>query len=364
MATSFFHIIRLNQNSQKRSNAIMDKRIVIDAFGGDYAPEEIIKGSIIAQKKHMDLHLLLAGDEERIRSIIDAEQGDQTCVDILPASQIITADEEPVRAIRAKKQSSLAVGLQAIVDGEADVFVSAGSTGAILAGATLIVGRIKGIKRPALAPLLPTKDGKFVMLLDCGANSDSKAAYLEQFALMGSIYMESVVGVSKPKVALLNNGSEAGKGNELTKQVYQLLEKTDINFMGNCEARYIMSGSYDVVVADGFSGNIALKSIEGTASMMMSLLKEGFMSSIRTKMGAMLAKPALSSLKGKMDYKSIGGAMLLGINGGIIKAHGNANAQMFAAAIEQGIRYIDGDVTNKIQMHIQESADTESEDLR
>lgn len=325
------------------------KRIVIDAFGGDFAPNETVMGALKALENHADLSILLSGDQKKIEAILQGQSFDAKRLEILPADEVIATEEEPVKAVRTKKNSSLVVALRAVADRRADVMVSAGSTGAVLAGAILCVGRIKGIKRPALAPMIPTVNGKFAMLLDCGANVDCKPSYLQQFALMGSIYMQAVMGISAPRVGLLNNGAEAEKGNDLTKHTYPLLETMPIAFAGNCEPRYMMSGDFDVIVADGFAGNVALKTLEGTAASVMKILKEALMSSARNKLGAALAKPAFANVKKRMDYEKVGGAMLLGIDGGIIKAHGNAKANALAAAIEQGIHYIEGDVTEKIR---------------
>lgn len=325
------------------------KNIVIDAFGGDFAPDEIVKGALKALEKHADLHVLLSGDPKKMDVLLKEQAFDAKRLEILPADEVILTGEEPVKAIKTKKNSSLVIALQAIANKQADALVSAGSTGAVLAGAILHVGRIKGIKRPALAPMIPTVNGKFAMLLDCGANVDCKPSYLQQFALMGSVYMESVMNVKAPKVGLLNNGAEAEKGNDLTKHAYPLLAELPIAFAGNCEPRDIMSGNFDVIVADGFAGNVAIKTLEGTAAAVMKLLKEALMSSTRNKLGAALAKPAFSDVKQRMDYEKVGGAMLLGIDGGIIKAHGNAKADMIVAAIEQGIHYMEGNVTEKIR---------------
>ena len=223
-----------------------------------------------------------------------------------------------------------------VAAGHADCVLSAGSTGALLTGATLLIRRQKGVKRPALATLLPARiDGKRVLLLDCGANTDCKPAYLAQFALMGSAYMERVAGVKTPRIGLLSNGAEEEKGNELTKAAHALLKTAPVNFIGNCEARDVLSGEYDAVVCDGFDGNVLLKGIEGAASLIMGQLKESLMGSLRGKLGAALALPALKAVKRKMDYTEYGGAPLLGVNGGVVKAHGSSNGKAFRAAILQ-----------------------------
>lgn len=325
------------------------KSIVIDAFGGDYAPEEAIKSAIEAVTKWNDVKILLAGKEEEIQTVLDKNQFDNSRIEILPASEMIEMGEEPVQAVRAKKNSSLVVGMNALQTGQAQAFVSAGSTGAILAGGTFVVGRIKGVKRPSLATILPRMDGKQVILLDGGANVDCKPIHLQQFAIMGSCYAQLMFGVPDTRVGLLNIGSEAEKGNELTKMTYSLLKNMPIHFVGNCEAREILQNNFDVVVADGFDGNIALKSIEGTAIMIMKMLKKELTSSMQNKLGALLAKSAFTSLKNTMDYKKVGGAILLGVKGCVFKLHGDSKAETFLSGIENAKRSIENNLTEKIQ---------------
>ncbi len=336
------------------------KSIVIDAFGGDYAPEEIVKGALLGLAVQDDVVITLAGQEERLRGLLMGKSYDEKRLNILPASEVILTEEAPVKALREKKDSSLVRALNMVAGGEAEVLISSGSTGAVLSGATLIVKRIAGVKRPALAPLLPTAQGGQVLLVDCGANVDCRPAFLQQFALMGSAYCEKMLGKASPRVGLLNNGAEAGKGNELSKEAYSLLEQTEgIRFVGNCEARYALSGEFDVIVADGFDGNILLKSIEGTAMTLMQMLKQQLMSSTRAKLGAALAKPALSTLKETFAYDKVGGALLLGVRGGIIKTHGNAKADAIAAAIGQGASFIEGRVVETIAASIAQSVERE-----
>ncbi|MBQ6693044.1 MAG: phosphate acyltransferase PlsX, partial [Clostridia bacterium] len=231
---------------------------------------------------------------------------------------------------------------------EADAIVSAGSTGALLTGATLIVRRIKGVKRPALASLLPTRTGGWLMLIDCGANADCKPQYLQQFAVMASAYMQGVMGIKSPRVGLLNNGAEAEKGNELTKAVYPLLEEAPVNFVGNCEAREILSGDYDVLVCDGFSGNVVLKYTEGLSATILAMLKDELMADTKSKIGALLAKPAFRRMKKKMDYTEVGGAPLLGINGCVIKAHGSSDAKAFSSAVMQARQFLAANINGTI----------------
>ena len=323
-------------------------RIAIDAMGGDFAPQAVLDGLGLALPDLCaSTELALYGDEALLAAGL-AERGiNDTRVSIVPTSQVISCEEPPTLAIRRKKDSSLVRALTDVAGKQADCVLSAGSTGALLAGATLIIKRQPDVKRPALATLLPAeKEGGCVLLLDCGANTDSKPAYLVQFALMAAAYMERFVGVDNPRIGLLNNGAEAEKGNELTKAAYALLETAPVNFAGNCEARDALTGRFDAVVCDGFDGNVLLKGLEGAAALMMSLLKRNMMASLRAKIGAALAKPALRALKHKMDYTEYGGAPLLGVNGGVVKAHGSSNAKAFSSAIKQCERLTASGVTH------------------
>ncbi len=324
-------------------------RIVVDAFGGDNAPDAVLTGCANALAAFDDLSLIISGDMNTIAQRLGGLNVDLSRAEILDAPEIITNHEHPVQAVKQKKDSSLVRALTALSNGEADAFVSAGSTGAVLAGATLIVRRIKGVARPALAPFLPTGGKNPVLLVDCGANVDCKPNWLEQFAVMGSIYVESYLGIKKPRVGLINNGAEAEKGCELTKAAYALLEKAPINFAGNCEGRDIVSGDYDVVVCDGFAGNIVLKHMEGVASTLLSLMKKELMSGTREKLGALLAKPAFKRLSKTLDYAEYGGALLIGVNGGVVKAHGSSNAKAFFAAIRQAREFVLSGTVEKIK---------------
>lgn len=321
-------------------------KIAVDIFGGDNAPQAVLDGCALALESMNDIELLLVGDEGVIAPYVKEKQLKR--VEIVHAPEVITPHEQATAAIKKKKDSSLVKALNLLAQKEAACMVSAGSSGAVLAGATLLVRRIKGVKRPALAPFMPTRRST-VLLLDCGANVDCKPAYLQQFALMGSAYYALVQGKDNPRVGLLNNGAEAEKGNELTKAAYPLLEQLPIHFVGNCESRDVLSGDYDVVVADGFAGNIVLKNTEGTATLLMKLLKDELMADFKSKLGAMLSKNAYARLKKKMDYTEYGGALLLGINGGVIKAHGSSNAKAIASAISQARAYAKGNVTEAIE---------------
>ncbi len=323
-------------------------RIAIDAFGGDNAPQAVVEGCVQALAKHDDWRAILTGDEARIRAALEKHSYDAARVEIVHAPEIITCEEQPTVAIKRKKDSSLVRALQAVKDGQADCVLSAGSTGALLAGATLIIRRLPGVKRPALAVLMPTVTGSHILLLDSGANTDCKPSYLLQFAVMADAYMRKVEHVEKPRVGLLNNGAEAEKGNMLTKAVYPLLQNAPICFAGNCEARDILSGDFDVVVCDGFDGNVVLKYTEGMASALMGMLKTELTADTRSKLGAALAKPAFKRFKRKLDYTEYGGAPLLGIAGGVIKAHGSSNAKAFSSAIEQARAFAAADVNASI----------------
>lgn len=334
-------------------------KIVIDVFGGDNAPGAIIEGAVQALDKFSDIELVLSGDEIKVREELKKYGYDPARVGFINAPEVIDCDEPPTLAVKKKKDSSLVRALDAVKSGEADCIVSAGSTGALLTGATLIVRRIKGVKRPALAPLMPTAKGGSVMLIDCGANADCKPSYLQQFAVMADAYMRDVMNIESPRIGLLNNGAEEEKGSELTKAAHKLLKEAPVNFVGNCEARDILSGDFDAVVCDGFTGNVVLKYTEGLAGTLMGMLKDELMGSLRTKLGAGLAKPAFRAFKKKMDYTEVGGAPLLGINGGVIKAHGSSNAKAICAAIAQARSFVNGGVIGVIEKGIASLPDVE-----
>ena len=322
--------------------------IAIDAMGGDHAPRAVLEGvRAILPELAPTIEITLFGDSAALRQEMAALALTDARVKIIATSEVIGCDEQPTVAIRKKKDSSMVRAIQSVASKEADCVVSAGSTGALLTGGTLIIRRLPGVKRPALATVLPAQTG-CTLLLDCGANTDCKPEYLAQFACMGSAYMSRVMGVERPRVGLLNNGTEEEKGNELTKAAYRLLQEIPVHFTGNCETRDLLSGDFDVVVADGFDGNIALKGIEGTAALMTGILKENLMATPMTKLGALLAKPALRTLKRKLDYTEYGGAPLLGVNGGVIKAHGSSNGKAFASAIRQAVKLVDAGVVSLV----------------
>jgi len=326
-------------------------RIIVDAMGGDHAPDEIIKGSIEAVQEY-GINLVLVGQEKVIKEKLSEYNAPADRFELVDAEEIITTQESPVMAIKKKPNSSMVKGLQMLRSEPNSVFLSAGSTGALMAGALLKVGRIKGIDRPALAPMIPNrKDG--TLLIDAGANADCKVENLVQFAIMGSIYVEKVLGRQNPTVGLANIGEEETKGNELTKAAYQELKKLqNINFIGNIEARDFPAGVVDVLVCDGFVGNTILKLTEGLAINMFAMLKEEMMKSFTSKLGALLLKPGLKNFKSKMDYTEHGGAPLLGINGGVIKAHGSSNAKAIKNAIRQALKFQENRVLDHIKLSI------------
>ncbi len=327
-------------------------RIAIDAMGGDNAPVEVIKGAINSLE-NPDLTIILVGQEEIIKANLRNYDYNKDRVEIVDAREIIENEESPTVAIKNKKDSSMVVGLNLVKDNKADAFVSAGSTGALLTGATMIIGRIKGIKRPALATLLPNIKNH-TLLIDAGSNVDCKPEYLVQFATMGSLYMEKVMKVTNPKVGLANIGTEDGKGNELSKESFYLLKDSNINFNGNIEARQIPYGDVDVVVCDGFVGNIILKLSEGLLKSTLMLIKEELMSTLVTKIGALLSKKAFANIKKRFDYREIGGAPFLGLKSLVIKAHGSSDALAFKGAINQCYKFAKADLVNTIDKAVNE----------
>ena len=322
--------------------------IAVDAMGGDNAPEAAVKGALaaLADKR---VTIVLVGRENEIAAALGCDMPAR--MRIVDAPDVIGNDDHPAIAVKSKKQSSLVVGLRLLKDGKADAFVSAGNTGAVLAGATVIVGRIKGILRPALAVLLPNSKG-FSFLIDAGANVDAKPEYLPQFAVMGSIYMENVIGIKTPRVALINIGAEKEKGNALAKEAYGLLENAGVNFTGNIEARDIAYGGADVLVCDAFVGNVILKYSEGFASALLGMVKSELLSTVLSKIGAILSRKAFKSLKKRFDYSEIGGAPFLGLKSLVVKAHGSSDSKAISAAIRQCVTFVDHDITEKINQKL------------
>lgn len=330
-------------------------RVAVDVMGGDNAPVEIIKGAIKAVQDRDNIKVILVGKEDIIRNELTGYTYDEDRVSIVHADDVITNDESPVMAIRRKKESSMVVALNLIKNGEADAFVSAGSSGAVLTGGLFIVGRIKGIERAPLAPLIPTLKGQS-LLVDCGANVDAKANQLVQFARMGSVYMEEVVGIKNPTVAIVNIGTEEEKGNALVKETYPLLKECeDINFIGSIESRDIPFGGADVIVCEAFVGNVILKLYEGVAMALMEVIKEGLMSSTKSKIGALLVKDALKDSLKLLTSDDYGGAPLLGLNGLVVKAHGNSTYKEIRNAIIQCISFSEQEINKKIKARIKEN---------
>lgn len=330
-----------------------DKVIVaLDAMGGDNAPFEIVKGAIEATIEQDNIHVMLVGKESVIQTELDKYNCDKSRISIVNADEIITNDEPPVMAIRQKKDSSIVVALNLVKKGEADAFVSAGSTGAILVGSQLIAGRIKGVERAPLAPLIPTTEG-FSLLIDCGANVDARASHLVQFAKMGSIYMENVLGIENPRVAIVNIGAEEEKGNMLVKETYPLLKNcNEINFIGSIEAREIPYGKADVIVCEAFVGNVILKLYEGVAGALVKQIKEGLMSTPVSKVGAFLAKPALKKTLKSLDAAEYGGAPMLGLNGLVVKTHGSSMSKEVKNSIIQCALFKKQNINEKIKKNI------------
>ena len=327
-------------------------KVAVDAMGGDNAPAEIVKGAVNAVNEDSRVKVYLVGGKE----IVDSELAKYTCnreqIEVVDAQEVIATAEPPVMAIRKKKDSSLVKALNLVKDGTCDAYVSAGSTGATLVGGQVIVGRIKGVERPPLAPLIPTEKG-CALLIDCGANVDARPSHLVQFAKMGSIYMEHVMGVKNPKVALVNIGAEEDKGNSLVKETYPLLKNCpDVHFVGNIEARDIPSGAADVIVCEAFVGNVILKLYEGVGGTLIKMVKAGMMTSLRSKIGALLVKPALKKTLKAFDLEQYGGAPLLGLNGLVVKTHGSSKAIEIKNSILQCITFAEQNINEKIKEKI------------
>lgn len=325
--------------------------VVVDGMGGDFSPSAVVAGCVEAIKEY-GIDILITGSEELIGEELKKFTYDCNKIKIVDAREVINTNEHPVMAIKRKKDSSLVKALNLVKSGEADAIISAGSTGAFLAGCTLIVGRIKGIDRPALAPIMPGKNGPF-MIIDVGANAECKPHYLVQFGLMGKTYFENILKITNPSVGLVNIGTEEEKGNELSKSAHKLLKEANLNFVGNVEAREIPSGDINVLVCDGFVGNVILKLYEGAVANIFDILKTGIMSSFRTKLGGMLLKPVFRKFKKDFDYKEYGGAAFLGVNGICIKAHGSSDAKAFKNAIKQATIFYENNVIDKLKLEIE-----------
>lgn len=327
-------------------------KVAVDAMGGDNAPDEIVKGAVMAVNTNKDIRVILVGIEEKIKEILSTLEYDQSAIEIVNATEVIKTEDPPVVSIRKKKDSSIVVGQTLVKEGKADSFVSSGSTGAVLVGAQLIVGRLKGVERPPLAPLIPTKKG-FSLLLDCGANVDARPSHLLQFAKMGSIYMEHCCGIKNPTVGILNIGAEEEKGNMLVKETFPLLKVCpDINFIGSVEARDVPYGAADVIVCEAFAGNVFIKTFEGTGGLLLGEVKSVLKSSPITMIGAALIQKALKKTLKKYDAHEYGGAPMLGLNGLVVKSHGSAKAKEICTSINQCVTFCEQKINDKIKEKI------------
>ncbi|MBR3770734.1 MAG: phosphate acyltransferase PlsX, partial [Clostridium sp.] len=327
----------------------------LDAMGGDNAPDEIVKGAIEAVKEKNNIKVFLVGKKVSIESVLSKYQYNKEQIEVISAEETITNDEAPVMAMRSKKNSSIVVGMNLVKRGEADAFVSAGSTGAILVGGQIIVGRIKGVERPPLAPVIPTMTGN-ALLIDCGANVDARSSHLVQFAKMGSAYMEKIVGIKNPRVAIVNIGAEEEKGNALVKETFPLLKECkDINFIGSIEAREIPNGAADVIVCEAFVGNVILKLYEGLAGALVGKIKDSLMGSTRGKIGGALVKPILKDTFSQFKASDYGGAPLLGLKGLVVKAHGNSNSTEIKNSIFQCVTFSEQKINDTIKEMIENS---------
>lgn len=334
-------------------------KVAVDAMGGDHAPAQLVEGAVAAVAKRSDIHVFLVGQKDVVAKELArcGYAGDQ--ISIVDAPEVIETAEPPVMAIRKKKQSSIVVGMNLVKQQEADAFVSAGSSGAILVGGQVIVGRLKGVERPPLAPLIPTEKG-VSLLIDCGANVDARPSHLVQFAEMGSIYMKYVMGVNKPRVAIVNIGAEEEKGNALVKETFPLLKVCpDINFVGSIEARDIPNGDADVIVCEAFVGNVILKLYEGLSNTLVSVIRQGMMRSLKSKIGGFLVKPALKETLKAFDATEYGGAPLLGLKGLVVKTHGSAKAKEVTNSILQCAAFREQQINEKIKNKLEISSEEE-----
>lgn len=327
-------------------------KIAVDGMGGDNAPKSNVEGCVNAIKEY-GVDIIITGDKEILEKEFSKYDFDKSKLEIIHTTEVVTNEDKPVEAIRSKKDSSMVVALKLVKEKKADAVISAGNTGALLTGGLLVVGRIKGIDRPCLCPAIPNVKMGMTLIADGGANADCKPINLVQFAGMSNIYAKKVLGLTSPKISIANIGSEEGKGNDITKKSYEEIKKLDLNFIGNIEARDLINGVTDIIVCDGFTGNILLKSAEGVAMSVMKLIKETLLSSTKGKIGAMFIKNDMQKLKSMMDYSEYGGAPLLGVNGGVIKAHGSSDSVAIKNAINQGIKFAKGNVLEDIKSFVQ-----------
>lgn len=331
-------------------------KIIVDAFGGDNAPDEIIKGSMLASRE-FDVDIVFTGDSGKIKNCAVKNNIDLDRAQIVDAKQVITMSDDPKSVLKSKSDSSMAVGFRLLNEKKGDAFVSAGNTGAITVGATLITKRIKGIKRPAVASVMPSAK-KPILLMDCGANAECRAEFLYQFGLMGDLYMRHILKYDDPKVALANNGTEETKGTPTVREAYSLMKKAPYHFIGNIEGRRIPYGDADVIVADGFTGNLILKMYEGVAKVLMSGVKNAFMKNIFSKLAYLGVKSSIDEMKKQFDYKEYGGAVLLGVKKPVIKAHGSADANTFKNAVKQAVWFLQNDLISEIERSLELSVDS------
>ncbi len=328
-------------------------KIIVDGMGGDNAPSAVVEGAILASRE-TEHHIAIIGREDLISSELAKHRYDSQKISVVNATEVISNDDAPVRAVRSKKDSSIVKGINMVKKGEGDIFISAGSTGALLAGGLFILGRIQGIDRPALASVYPILGGIPSLLVDAGANADCKPNNLLEFGVMGSIYMEKVIGRDNPRVGLVNIGTEAAKGSTLTKAAFDLLEQSHLNFLGNVEAREVPKGACDVIVTDGFTGNVLLKLTEGLAWNILQVIKKKFTDGAKAKLGAALLMNKMKELKSEFDYSEYGGAPILGIRGPIVKMHGSSSANAVKNTILKGIPYVSENVVDTIQNSVLE----------
>ena len=328
-------------------------KIILDGMGGDNAPFSVVEGAVLASRQTQH-HICIIGQEELIIPELKKYKYESEKISVINATQVISNDDAPVRAVRSKKDSSIVKGINMVKNGEGDIFISAGSTGALLAGGLFILGRIQGIDRPALASVYPIVGGIPSLLVDAGANADCKPNNLLEFGIMGNIYMEKVIGRKDPKVGLVNIGAEAAKGSTLTKAAYDLLEQSHLNFIGNVEAREVPKGACDVIVTDGFTGNVLLKLTEGLAWNILQVIKKKFTDGVKAKLGAALLIDKMTELKQEFDYSDYGGAPILGVRGPIVKMHGSSNANAVKNTILKGIPYVSENVVDTIQNSVLE----------
>lgn len=336
-------------------------KIAIDAMGGDFAPKQQVLGAVEALNKDKDLSVILCGDETQIKEILSECKYDANRLEIVHTTEVITMEEVPTKAVKTKKDSSTVVAFRLLKEGKADGLVSSGSTGAVLTAGVLVLGRLKGVSRPALCPIIPNYRGSGTFICDCGANLECKPINLVHFAIMASTYAQAAYGIENPKVGLLNNGTEDHKGLLLQQEVNALLKETpSVNYVGNVEGRDLMYGDIDVMVSDGFTGNIAMKAVEGCGKTVSTIMKREFKRNLWTKLRALLCGDIIKKIRGSLDYEAVGGAMFLGLKKAVVKGHGNSKARGFAVCIEQAANAVRGQMVEKIAEILENAMVTET----